>query len=183
MTWVVTNAHPAALRLIAGWQCRKGRIRLIASRRVVFRGTLIARQKRCNNLDHITHGTIRRRIGGGHNGLVRAIWPRRAQRAFPMVARDSGAPRSREEFSPDFATGHELYRQSAAPKSHRRSQIAPTGADVLRRPIANCRCPGRLSQDQPTLAATQHEVAKFSRRDADALPGYYTMLERCRRSA
>ena len=59
-------------------------------------------------------------------------------------------------------------------------RLADNGLRIVERPVANFLplADGRHLVVGGGLAATQAEVAKFSRRDADALPGYYAMLER-----
>jgi phytoene dehydrogenase-like protein len=58
--------------------------------------------------------------------------------------------------------------------------LARHGLEIRERPLANV-LPlpdGRALKVGGGLAATQAEVARFSRADADALPAYYAMLER-----
>ena len=85
-----------------------------------------------------------------------------------------------EEFHPGFRNSSASYTVSLlAPKVIRDLRLAEHGLRIVERPLANfLPLPdGRYLKSGGGLAATQSEVAKFSRRDADRLPAYYAMIE------
>ena len=86
-----------------------------------------------------------------------------------------------EEFHPGFRNSTASYTVSLLhPKVIRDLKLAEHGLRIVERPVSNfLPLPdGRHLIVGGGLAATQAEVAKFSRRDADALPAYYAMLDR-----
>src|SRR3954469_14765455 len=122
-------------------------------------------------------------IGGGHNGLVCACYLAAAGMKVRVLERRSvvGGAAVTEEFFPGFRNSTAAYTVSLL---HRQViadlRLHEHGLNIIERPVSNF-LPlddGRFLKIGPTLAATQAEVAKFSRRDADALPCYYAMLER-----
>ncbi|HEV2008289.1 MAG TPA: NAD(P)/FAD-dependent oxidoreductase [Burkholderiales bacterium] len=122
-------------------------------------------------------------IGGGHNGLVCACYLAAAGLKVRVLERRGivGGAAVTEEFFPGFRNSVASYTVSLLhPKVIADLRLRRHGLTILERPIANfVPLPdGGYLKIGPTLAATQGEVAKFSRRDADALPGYYAMLER-----
>jgi len=121
-------------------------------------------------------------IGGGHNGLVCACYLAAAGLKVRVFERRGvvGGAAVTEEFFPGFRNSTLSYTVSLLhPKVIRELDLHAHGLRILERPISNfLPLPdGRYLKIGPTLAATQHEVAKFSQRDADALPRYYAMLE------
>ncbi len=85
-----------------------------------------------------------------------------------------------EEFFPGFRNSTASYTVSLLhPQVIRDLKLHEHGLRILERPLANfLPLPdGRYLKIGPTLAATQRAVARFSQRDADALPRYYAMLE------
>lgn len=122
-------------------------------------------------------------IGGGHNGLVCACYLAAAGLKVRVFERRGvvGGAAVTEEFFPGFRNSTASYTVSLLhPKVIRELRLREHGLQIRERPISNfVPLPdGRYLKIGPTLAATQLEVAKFSQRDADALPGYYAMLER-----
>ena len=122
-------------------------------------------------------------IGGGHNGLVCACYLAAAGLSVRVLERRAivGGAAVTEEFFPGFRNSIASYTVSLLhPKVIADLKLREHGLTIIERPIANfVPLPdGAYLKIGPTLAATQREVAKFSRRDADALPGYYAMLER-----
>ena len=127
-------------------------------------------------------------VGGGHNGLTCAAYLAGAGLSVCVVERRAvlGGAAVTEEFHPGFRNSTASYTVSLLdPRVIRDLRLAAHGLEVIERPFANF-LPLATGDDGPTgylkvgggLAATQSEVAKFSRRDADALPGYYAMLDR-----
>jgi phytoene dehydrogenase-like protein len=86
-----------------------------------------------------------------------------------------------EEFHPGFRNSTASYTVSLLhPKVVRDLRLAKHGLTIVERPLANFlplsdRNYLRVGNG---LAATQAEVARFSRKDADSLPAYYAMLGR-----
>lgn len=122
-------------------------------------------------------------IGGGHNGLVCACYLAAAGLKVRVLERRSvvGGAAVTEEFFPGFRNSTASYTVSLLhPQVIRDLRLHEHGLQILERPISNfLPLPdGRYLKIGGTLAATQREVAKFSQRDADALPRYYAMLER-----
>ncbi len=122
-------------------------------------------------------------IGGGHNGLVCACYLAAAGLTVRVLERRGvvGGAAITEEFFPGFRNSTASYTVSLLhPKVIDDLNLRGHGLRLLERPLANfVPLPdGGYLRLGPTLAATRQEVAKFSRRDADALPGYYAMLER-----
>ena len=122
-------------------------------------------------------------IGGGHNGLVCAAYLARSGLSVCVLERRAvlGGAAVTEEFHPGFRNSTTSYTVSLLnPKVIRDLRLAQHGLVIVERPVANfLPLPdGRHLVVGGGLAATQSEVAKFSRRDADALPAYYAMLDR-----
>jgi len=121
-------------------------------------------------------------IGGGHNGLVCAWYLAKAGlqvtvcEARPVV----GGAAVTEEFHPGFRNSVASYTVSLLnPQIIADMTLHDHGLRVVERPIANF-----LPIDGASylklgggLQRTQAEFAKFSRRDAEALPAYYAMLD------
>src|SRR5690554_2351097 len=120
-------------------------------------------------------------IGGGHNGLVCAAYLAgaglkvRVLERRPMV----GGAAVTEEFHPGFRNSVASYTVSLLnPGVIADLRLAGHGLRVVERPFANfLPLPDgrafRLGGEY-----TQAEVAKWSARDAERLPGYFAMLER-----
>ncbi len=122
-------------------------------------------------------------IGGGHNGLVCAAYLAGAGQDTCVLERRGvlGGAAVTEEFHPGFRNSTASYTVSLLnAKVIRDLKLAEHGLRIVARPIANfLPLPdGQHLRVGGGLAATQAEVAKFSRRDAAVLPAYHAMLER-----
>lgn len=122
-------------------------------------------------------------VGGGHNGLVCACYLAEKGLTVRVLERRAivGGAAVTEEFHPGFRNSSASYTVSLLnPKIIRDLKLAQHGLKIVERPFSNFL---PLSDSEYIrvgggLAATQAEVGRFSRRDADNLPGYYTMLDR-----
>ena len=121
-------------------------------------------------------------VGAGHNGLVCACYLARGGlkvRVLERRARVGGAAAT-EEFHPGFRNSVAAYTVSLLqPKVIRELRLAQHGLRIVERPLANF-----VPLDDGYLRigggaeATQREFAKFSARDAQRLPRYWSALER-----
>jgi phytoene dehydrogenase-like protein len=121
-------------------------------------------------------------VGGGHNGLTCAAYLAAAGLSVCVAERRPvvGGAAVTEEFHPGFRNSTASYTVSLLdPLVIRDLRLAGHGLVIRERPFSNFLplADGYLEVGGG-LAATQGEVAKFSRRDADALPAYYAMLDR-----
>ena len=122
-------------------------------------------------------------VGGGHNGLVCACYLAAGGLKVAVFERRDvvGGAAITEEFHPGFRNSSASYTVSLLhPKVIRDLRLAAQGLQIVERPLANFL---PLSDHDYLkvgggLAATQAEVARRSPKDAQALPGYYAMLER-----
>jgi len=120
-------------------------------------------------------------IGGGHNGLVCAAYLAAAGLKVRVLERRGivGGAAVTEEFHPGFRNSSASYTVSLLnPQVIRDLRLAEHGLRVVERPYANfLPLPDggafRLGGER-----TQAEVAQWSTRDAERLPGYYAMLDR-----
>jgi phytoene dehydrogenase-like protein len=122
-------------------------------------------------------------IGGGHNGLTCAAYLAAAGLAVCVVERRAvvGGAAVTEEFHPGFRNSTASYTVSLLdPLVIRDLNLARHGLVIRERPFSNfLPLPdGGYLKVGGGLAATQAEVARFSRADAAALPAYYAMLDR-----
>lgn len=124
-------------------------------------------------------------IGGGHNGLVCAFYLARAGHKVRICeARDVvGGAAVTEEFVPGFRNSVASYTVSLLqPKVIRDMALAERGLKVVLRPLANflplSARPGDYLKMGGGLERSQAEVAKFSAKDAAALPAYFAALDR-----
>jgi phytoene dehydrogenase-like protein len=122
-------------------------------------------------------------IGAGHNGLVCASYLAAAGFKVRVVERRGvvGGAAVTEEFHPGFRNSTASYTVSLLnPQVIRDLRLVERGLRIVERPFSNfVPLPdGRSLKFGGDLAATQAEVAKFSARDAQALPGYYAQLDR-----
>ena len=121
-------------------------------------------------------------IGAGHNGLVCACYLAKAGLKVAMVERRPvvGGAAVTEEFHPGFRNSTASYTVSLLhPKVIRDLRLAEHGLRVVERPFSNF-LPlddGGSIRIGGGMAATQGEVARFSKRDAERLPAYYERLE------
>ncbi|MGQ2943333.1 MAG: phytoene desaturase family protein [Blastomonas fulva] len=122
-------------------------------------------------------------IGGGHNGLTCAFYLARAGLSVRIVeARNViGGAAVTEEFHPGFRNSVASYTVSLLqPKVIADMGLVGRGYRVIERPVSNFL---PLAQGDHLilgggLERTQAAFARFSHKDAEALPGYYAMLER-----
>src|SRR5260370_13891524 len=122
-------------------------------------------------------------VGAGHNGLVTAAYLARAGlRVLVLERRDVvGGACVTEELWPGFKVSTAAYVNSLLrPEIIRDLQLARHGFELLpRSPSSFTPFPdGRFLLMGPDKALTHQQVAKFSARDAEALPRYHAMLHR-----
>ena len=122
-------------------------------------------------------------IGGGHNGLVCASYLAASGLSVRVLERRSvvGGAAVTEEFHPGFRNSSASYTVSLLnPKVIRDLKLHEHGLRIVERPFSNFLplSDGNYIKVGGSLAATQVEVARFSRRDAERLPDYYAMLDR-----
>jgi len=122
-------------------------------------------------------------IGAGHNGLVCAAYLAAAGLRVRVVERRAvvGGAAVTEEFHPGFRNSSASYTVSLLqPKVIRDLRLVERGLRIVERPFSNFvpLADGRSLRFGGELAATQAEVARFSPRDAEALPRYYAQLDR-----
>jgi phytoene dehydrogenase-like protein len=134
-------------------------------------------------------------VGGGHNGLVCACYLAKAGLSVGVFERRGilGGAAVTEEFHPGFRNSTASYTVSLLhPRVIRDLRLAQHGLRIVERPLSNFlplsaqsylkvggpSVDGAQGQPVSGLSATQAEVARFSAKDADALPRYYAMLDR-----
>ena len=122
-------------------------------------------------------------IGGGHNGLVTAAYLARAGRSVLVLERRElvGGCAVTEELWPGFKVSTASYVNSLfRPEIIRDLELKRHGFEMLpRSPSSFTPFPdGRYLLMGPDKEMTHREVAKFSKKDAEALPKYEAMLER-----
>lgn len=124
-------------------------------------------------------------IGGGHNGLVCACYLARAGQRVRVLERRHvlGGAAVTEEFHPGFRNSTASYTVSLLhPKVIADLRLAEHGLKIVERPFSNflplSATPNDYLKVGGGLAATQAEVARYSKRDVEQLPAYYDMLDR-----
>src|SRR5256714_813640 len=122
-------------------------------------------------------------VGAGHNGLVTAAYLARAgKRVLVLERRDVvGGACVTEELWPGFKVSTAAYVNSLLrPEIIRDLELPRHGFELLpRSPSSFTPFPdGRFLLMGPDKELTRQQVAKFSERDAAALPRYEAMLER-----
>ncbi len=121
-------------------------------------------------------------IGAGHNGLVCAFYLARAGLKVRIVERRDtvGGAAVTEEFHPGFRNSVASYTVSLLqPQVIRDMKLVDQGYRVIERPISNFlpQEDGGYLKLGGGLERTQAEFRRFSAKDAETLPAYYTMLE------
>jgi phytoene dehydrogenase-like protein len=121
-------------------------------------------------------------VGGGHNGLVCACYLATGGLRVCVVERRGvvGGAAVTEEFHPGFRNSTASYTVSLLnPKVIRDLKLAEHGLRVVERPFSNFLplADGGHIKVGGGLEATQRELARFSRRDAERLAEYYERLE------
>ena len=122
-------------------------------------------------------------VGGGHNGLTCACYLAGAGYRVRVLERRAvvGGAAVTEEFLPGFRNSAAAYTVSLLhPKVIRDLRLAENGLKIVGRPLANFLPLSDKAYFKVgnTLTETQSELARFSARDAQRLPGYLAMLER-----
>ncbi len=119
-------------------------------------------------------------IGGGHNGLVCAAYLARAGKRVLVLERRGvvGGAAVTEEFHPGFRNSVAAYTVSLLqPKVIEDLQLARHGLQIVLRKASNFLPRPDGSFLLTGAGRTQDEVAKFSRKDAAALPEYERRLD------
>ena len=124
-------------------------------------------------------------IGGGHNGLVCAFYLARAGHKVRICEAHHtvGGAAVTEEFAPGFRNSVASYTVSLLqPKVIAEMALEQRGLRVVNRPIANFLPispePGDYLLMGGGMERSQRELARFSRKDAAALPAYFAALDR-----
>src|SRR3954453_10886981 len=116
-------------------------------------------------------------VGAGHNGLVCACYLAKAGLKVKVLERRGvvGGAAVTEEFHPGFRNSVAAYTVSLLQsKVIQDLRLAEHGLRIVERPLANfLPLENGYLKVGGGLAATQGEVARFSRRDSERLPAYY----------
>ncbi|AFU97393.1 phytoene desaturase family protein [Simiduia agarivorans] len=121
-------------------------------------------------------------LGAGHNGLVCACYLARAGHKVTLLERRHivGGAAVTEEIHPGFRNSTASYTVSLLnPKIIKDLNLAEHGLKVVLRGQSNLfpQENGDSLSFYGNVAANQQEFARFSQKDADALPGFYRMLD------
>ncbi len=122
-------------------------------------------------------------VGGGHNGLVCACYLAAKGLKVRVLERRAivGGAAVTEEFHPGFRNSSASYTVSLLnPKIIRDLNLTRHGLKIIERPYANFLPLNdrEFIKVGGGIVATQAEVARFSKRDAEKLPAYHAMLDR-----
>lgn len=126
-------------------------------------------------------------IGGGHNGLIAAAYLAKAGRSVCVLERRRvlGGCAATEEVWPGYRVSIGAYVISLLlPEIVRDLRLTRRGLAILPRdpssftPLAD----GRHLLLGPDVSRNQREIARFSRRDAEAFPAYGAFLDRVARA-
>ena len=121
-------------------------------------------------------------VGAGHNGLACACYLARGGLKVKVLERRArvGGAAVTEEFHPGFRNSAAAYTVSLLqPKVIRELRLAAHGLRIVQRPLSNfLPLEGDYLKVGGGLEATQRELARFSARDAERLPAYWSGLER-----
>jgi phytoene dehydrogenase-like protein len=122
-------------------------------------------------------------IGGGHNGLVTAVYLAKAKKKVLVLERRYivGGACVTEETFPGFKVSTAAYVNSLfRPEIIRDLKLHSYGYEVMERNPASFSpfLDGRYLMLGADAATDQREIAKFSKKDAEAYPKYNAMLER-----
>jgi phytoene dehydrogenase-like protein len=120
-------------------------------------------------------------IGGGHNGLTCACYLAARNLRVCVLERRAvlGGAAVTEEFHPGFRNSTASYTVSLLnPRVIEDLHLAKHGLRIVERPFANfLPTEDNYLKVGGGLEATQREVARFSKRDAERLPAYYARLD------
>ena len=121
-------------------------------------------------------------IGGGHNGLTCACYLAKAGLKVRVLERREvvGGAAVTEEFHPGFRNSVASYTVSLLnPKVIMDLRLEENGLKVVERPMANFMPLNEREYFQagPSSEDTQREVARFSKKDAEALPLFNAKLD------
>jgi phytoene dehydrogenase-like protein len=120
-------------------------------------------------------------IGAGHNGLTCACYLAAAGLSVTVVERRTvvGGAAVTEEFHPGFRNSTASYTVSLLnPRVIADLKLAQHGLTVVERPFSNfLPLEDGYIKVGGGLEATQRELARFSKRDAERLPEYYARLD------
>jgi len=121
-------------------------------------------------------------VGAGHNGLACACYLARGGLKVKVLERRPrvGGAAVTEQFHPGFRNSVAAYTVSLLQaKVIRELRLAEHGLRIVERPLANfLPLPNGYLKVGGGLEATQREFARFSARDAERLPAYWSRLER-----
>lgn len=121
-------------------------------------------------------------VGGGHNGLACACYLARADLTVRVLERRDivGGAAVTEEFHPGFRNSVASYTVSLLnPKVIEDLRLKENGLEIVERPMANFMPLNdrEYLRAGPASEDTQREVAKFSQKDAEALPAFNRRLD------
>lgn len=122
-------------------------------------------------------------IGGGHNGLVCAAYLAMAGKKVMVLERRSvvGGAAVTEEFHPGFRNSVASYTVSLLnPKVIADLELHRHGLEVLERKVNNFwpQPDGGVLAFHTRMSETKKDFAKYSKKDAEALPRYYADIEK-----